>query len=162
MTKLASNYVTIMEACAAYVANVKPDCNTSTIVYQVLQPIIAASTNNQQEAFYVIMLDHKMRMLQAPVEIFKGVASACYCSSREIFQKALMANAVSIIIAHNHPSGDPEPSTLDISTTKKLIDAGNFIGIPVIDHVICGSHTETNIGFVSLRERANYLFQNNP
>jgi len=125
-----------MEACASYVTNVKPDCNTPATVYQILQPIINASTNNQQEAFYVIALDNKTRMLQAPVEVFKGVASACYISAREIFQKALLMNAVSIIIAHNHPSGSLDPSSQDIAITRQIKEAGDIVGIRLLDHIV--------------------------
>lgn len=147
-----------MESCAAYVEMEKPVCNSPEIAYQILQPIIQASTNNQQESFYIIPLDNKKRMIEAPIEVFRGVLTACYTSPRETFQKALMANAESIIIAHNHPSGDPEPSVQDIEVTRKIIECGKMLDIPVIDHVICGTKTTENKGFISMLYRVPYLF----
>ena len=59
-------------------------------------------------------------------------------SPREVFQKALLANASNIIMLHNHPSGDGQPSANDIAVTQRLEDTGIIVGIPVIDHVIIG------------------------
>jgi DNA repair protein RadC len=67
--------------------------------------------------------------------------------AREVFQKALLANAVSIILMHNHPSGDPTPSRQDIEVTKKIADAGNLIGIELLDHIIVGD------SYTSLKEK---------
>jgi len=157
-TTLANSYFKVMEACAAYVAETKPDCNSPEVAYQILLPLIEASTSNQQEAFYMIPLDNKKKMLEAPIEIFRGVLSACYISPREVFKKALMVNAASIIIAHNHPSGNPEPSVEDIAVTKKMIECGRLLDIPVIDHIICGTKTPDNEGFISMSHRTYYLF----
>ena len=66
-----------------------------------------------------------------------------------MFQSALLNNAKGIIVAHNHPSGDPDPSPEDIEVTKRLIKAGNILEIDVLDHIIVGDH------YVSLRERGD-------
>ena len=79
--------------------------------------------------------------------LFEGTLNACVFHPREIFRYAIDCNANSIIIAHNHPSGDPQPSQEDIRATKQLIEAGNPIGINVLDHVIIGDGI-----FVSLKE----------
>lgn len=76
-------------------------------------------------------------------EISHGSVNRSIFSSREIIQKALLAGAVNIILAHCHPSGDPSPSDIDISVTKTLYDACNLMQIPLLDHIIVGCDTPT-------------------
>ncbi|MBQ6501535.1 MAG: JAB domain-containing protein [Mogibacterium sp.] len=64
---------------------------------------------------------------------------------REIFKHAILSNAASIVVAHNHPSGDPEPSAQDIDATKRLKEAGNILGIPLLDHIVIGSSSYTSL-----------------
>ncbi|MGO0063489.1 JAB domain-containing protein [Brevibacillus fluminis] len=78
-----------------------------------------------------------------------GSLSASIVHPRETFKVAFLANASSIIVAHNHPSGDPTPSQEDISLTKTLMQAGDLLGITVLDHIIVGSEGT----FVSLKEK---------
>jgi len=68
--------------------------------------------------------------------MFVGALNANLVNPREIFQEALKQNAASIILAHNHPSGDAEPSEDDLTITKRIIEAGKIMGIDVLDHVI--------------------------
>lgn len=79
--------------------------------------------------------------------IFEGTLNASVFHPREIFRFAVEESANSIVLVHNHPSGDPQPSQEDIRATKQLIEAGNHIGIKVLDHVIIGDGI-----FVSLKE----------
>lgn len=79
--------------------------------------------------------------------VFKGTLNASVFHPREIFRFAVEESANSIILVHNHPSGDPQPSQEDIRATKQLIEAGNQIGIKVLDHIIIGDGI-----FVSLKE----------
>ena len=79
--------------------------------------------------------------------VFEGTLNACVFHPREIFRFAIEQCANSIILVHNHPSGDPQPSQEDIRATKQCIEAGNHIGIKVLDHVIIGDGI-----FVSLKE----------
>ena len=79
--------------------------------------------------------------------IFEGTLNACMFHPREILRYAIDCNACSIVVAHNHPSGDPQPSQEDIRATKQLIEAGNAIGIKVLDHIVIGDGI-----FVSLKE----------
>lgn len=67
-----------------------------------------------------------------------GSTDACYAETKELFKYAILSNAVSIILFHNHPSGDPSPSGDDYIFTKKIIEAGKILGIKVIDHIILG------------------------
>ena len=79
--------------------------------------------------------------------IFEGTLNASVFHPREIFRFAIEESANSVVLVHNHPSGDPQPSQEDIKATKQLIEAGNAIGIKVLDHIIIGDGT-----FVSLKE----------
>ena len=81
--------------------------------------------------------------------IFEGTLNSCMFHPREIFRFAIEESANSIVLVHNHPSGDPQPSQEDIRATKQLIEAGNQIGIKVLDHVIIGDGI-----FVSLKEES--------
>ena len=66
---------------------------------------------------------------------------------REVFKAALLANAASIVLAHNHPSGDPAPSPDDVALTRRLVDAGRLLGVEVLDHIVIGEGR-----YVSVRE----------
>jgi DNA repair protein RadC len=67
---------------------------------------------------------------------------------REVFKDAIMHNAYSVVLAHNHPSGDPEPSEDDLAMTKRLVETGKILGIEVIDHIII-----TKNGYLSFKDR---------
>ncbi len=71
-------------------------------------------------------------------EVSRGSIDTSILSPSQIFRAAILANAASIIIVHNHPSGDPEPSHEDVRITKKLIEAGILLTIPVLDHIVIG------------------------
>lgn len=80
-------------------------------------------------------------------ELSHGTVNASLVSPREAFQKALLANAVSVIFMHNHPSGDPKPSREDVEVTKRLSEAGKILGVEVLDHIIVGD------SYSSLKEK---------
>lgn len=100
-----------------------------------------------EEYLYLLCMNNKL-MLTGVFELSHGNVNSSIMSVREIFQKALLANAVSIILIHNHPSGDPTPSNEDIQVTKRAVDAGDIVGVQVLDHVIIGRP-----GYVSLKEK---------
>ena len=77
-----------------------------------------------------------------------GDLSSSIVHPREVFKDAVVASAASIIVAHNHPSGDPTPSAEDVTVTKRLIQAGEIMGIDLLDHIVLGDGD-----FVSLKER---------
>lgn len=103
--------------------------------------------HQQQEQFHVMMFNSKQVLIR-DVLLSKGTVNASLVSPREIMIEALRYQAVSLILVHNHPSGDPEPSKEDIALTRKVMEAGALIGIPVLDHIIIGDNS-----FVSLKER---------
>jgi len=90
-----------------------------------------------QEYFYIVMLNTKNKVIGIK-KISLGILDASIIHPREIFKPAIKNSAARLIMVHNHPSGDPTPSEEDIVITKKLIEAGNLIGIEVMDHVIIG------------------------
>lgn len=91
--------------------------------------------------------DVKWGKMLAEATVFEGTLNASVFHPREIFRFAIEESANSIVLVHNHPSGDPQPSQEDIRATKQLIEAGNAIGIKVLDHVVIGDGI-----FVSLKE----------
>jgi DNA repair protein RadC len=100
-----------------------------------------------QEVFGIICLNNKNSILSI-CEISRGSVDATIVHPREIFKAALLYNAMSIILFHNHPSGSPTPSTVDINTTKRCVDAGNILGINVLDHIIIGDDCYTSLKYI--------------
>lgn len=101
----------------------------------------------ERERFYVVLLDGKSRLIR-PELVSEGSLTSSIVHPREVFRSAIREGAVSIVLVHNHPSGDPEPSHSDLELTRRLSRIGQVLGIPVLDHVIVG-----DASYVSLRER---------
>ncbi|MEK6823990.1 MAG: DNA repair protein RadC [Nanoarchaeota archaeon] len=94
--------------------------------------------DEKQENFYVLMLNNKNYIFGEKL-ITKGILDSAIIHPREIFKPAIKNSASKIILIHNHPSGDPNPSKEDLDITKKLIDVGKQLDIKVLDHVIIGN-----------------------
>jgi DNA repair protein RadC len=106
-----------------------------------------------EEVFWVMLLNTRNHLQGRPVEISRGILDASLVHAREVFRPAIHGSAAAIILAHNHPSGDPSPSREDLAITRKLIQAGHTIGIPVLDHVVLGlPGGNYPKGYVSIRE----------
>lgn len=101
----------------------------------------------QQEEIRVLLLNTKNKIL-GQKKVFLGLVNFSPASAREIFHAAVQAMATTLIVVHNHPSGDPSPSIEDKEFTKRLEQAGKILNIPVLDHVIIGKH-----GYCSLKEK---------
>jgi DNA repair protein RadC len=104
-------------------------------VYHYLAPRLA---HRRCESFYVLYLDTKGRLLHEQ-EISSGTLSSSLVHPREVYAPALLRRAAAIVVAHNHPSGDPEPSADDRTTTRRLQRAGRLLGIELLDHVVLGA-----------------------
>ena len=100
-----------------------------------------------EEYMYMVCLNTKLDMTGV-FEISHGNVNSSIVGTREVFQKALLANAVSVIFIHNHPSGESSPSREDVEVTKRLVEAGNILGIQVLDHIVIGRP-----GYTSLKEK---------
>jgi DNA repair protein RadC len=107
----------------------------------------------QHEVFWALMLDTKNRLIGEPKQISQGTLNSSLVHPRELFKKAVEHSCAAMILAHNHPSGDPTPSSEDIKITKQLIGAGEVMGIKVLDHIVIGHRKSHNASdFLSLRE----------
>jgi DNA repair protein RadC len=106
----------------------------------------------QVEEFRVLLLNARRRLIRVE-RIGQGILDSVLVHAREVFRAAITANAASVILAHNHPSGDPTPSEADIKITRDLIRAGQLLKIEVLDHVIIGAKTAgREKDYLSLRE----------
>lgn len=105
-----------------------------------------------QEEFYSILLDTKNRVIK-DVLVTKGLIDRSHVHAREVFRSAIHHNSHKVLLAHNHPSGDPTPSKDDLSSTAKLIQSGQILGIQVIDHLIIGHSENGRKPYVSLKEQ---------
>jgi len=114
-----------------------------------VRDLCAAMARYRQEVFRVLLLDSKHRVLRK-VMVCKGGLNAAVVHPREVFAPAIVARAASIVLVHNHPSGDPEPSSEDLRLTQRMADAGRLLGIEVLDHVIVAKG-----GYVSLKEHGH-------
>lgn len=91
----------------------------------------------KQEHFVLLCLDNRCRVINKKT-IFIGTINASYVQPREVYKEALKVNATSIVIIHNHPSGDCTPSQDDLKTTLKFMEVGEIIGIHLVDHIVIG------------------------
>lgn len=101
----------------------------------------------KQEHLVALFLDTKNKVIHKKT-VFIGSLNSSIVHPREIFKNAMKYSSASIIIAHNHPSGDPMPSKEDIQVTKRLVEVGRIVGIELLDHIIIGDGN-----FVSLKEK---------
>ncbi|MBC8063349.1 MAG: DNA repair protein RadC [Chlorobia bacterium] len=114
-------------------------------VYQRLRHL----KDEKREHFQVILLDARNKIQRiAPIHI--GTLTMSVVGPREVFREAVRESACSIIVAHNHPSGDPTPSPEDIDVTKKLVEVGQMLDIPLIDHIIIGYDKFTSFAKMGL------------
>lgn len=96
--------------------------------------------NLRKELFSVMLLNTKHKLIRT-VQICEGALNAAYVEPREVFNQAIRASAHGVILTHNHPSGDTEPSDNDINLTRRLAEAGKLVGIKVVDHLIIGDNS---------------------
>jgi DNA repair protein RadC len=105
------------------------------------------------ETLQVLLLNTRRRLIRVVEDITDGTLDTILVHPREVFKAAIAANAAAVVLAHNHPSGDPTPSEADIKVTRDLIRAGQLLKIDVLDHVIIGRATpERPRDYASLRE----------
>jgi len=108
---------------------------------------LAHIKENKKENFVVLYLDARNKLIYKET-VSIGSLNANLVHPREVFEPAVRYLAAQIVLAHNHPSGDPEPSEDDLEITKRLIESGKILGIEVIDHIII-----TKTGFISFKEK---------
>lgn len=114
--------------------------------------------NKQKEHFFVLILDAQHKILKSEL-ISVGSLTKSFAHPREVFQAAVKESAHSIILVHNHPSGECKPSSDDLKITRQLMQAGSVLGIKVLDHVIIGkgqywSHLDAGVKIISGKQEA--------
>lgn len=112
---------------------------------QILMPTLGYK---EQELFAILYLDTRNRV-EDHETLYKGSLNTSLVRIAEVFRGAVRRNCASLIVAHNHPSGDPNPSPEDVALTRRLVEAGKLLEVEVLDHLVIGQNR-----FVSLRERA--------
>jgi DNA repair protein RadC len=123
----------------------RPQVRSPADVANLMIPVMSLL---EQEELYVLLLDTKNRVL-ATEQVYKGTLNATHIQVNELFKKAVRQGGCnSIIVVHNHPSGDPSPSPEDVAVTKQIVEAGKLLDIDVLDHLVVGGQR-----FVSLKER---------
>ena len=115
--------------------------DTSEAASALIRPMLAGK---KKEHFVALLLDNRHGVIRLS-SISVGSLSASLVHPRELFAEAIAASAAALIIAHNHPSGDPEPSEQDIALTKRLVRAGELLGIEVLDHLILGARETVSL-----------------
>lgn len=102
------------------------------------------------EEVWAIALNSRLKVIASDL-IFRGHASSCVIHPREIFRFAIAQGAVSLALAHSHPSGEAEPSAEDLAVTERLFQVGRLVGIPLVDHLVLGADE-----CVSLADRGHF------
>ena len=126
--------------------------NGSTDIAPVFRAVLDAESelDRDKEHFWILCLNTKNQILRVEL-ITLGLLDQTMVHPREVFRPAIGCSAKCIILAHNHPSGDPTPSDKDETLTRRLIDCGEMLGIPVLDHVVIGEGER----YWSMREQFN-------
>jgi len=103
-----------------------------------------------KETFHVLLLDGRHRLIDVQ-RVSEGTLTTSLVHPREVFVHAIRASAAAVLVVHNHPSGDPEPSPQDLEVTRRLLRCGRLLGVPLLDHVVVGDGCH-----VSIRERIEF------
>lgn len=123
---------------------------------RIAQLLRANNLVKEVETLQVLLLNTRRRLIRIE-EISEGTLDTLLVHPREVFRAAISANAAAIVLAHNHPSGDPTPSDADIKVTRDLIRAGQLLKIEVLDHIVLGRATaERTKDYTSLRELGHF------
>jgi DNA repair protein RadC len=121
----------------------KPSEATATCSESVL-PILEPIRDRSQEHLLVITVDSRLKVIAVHTASI-GTASASLVHAREVFRPAILDNAVCVILAHNHPSGDRSPSPADLDVTRRVAEAGRILGIELLDHLIVAAGGSTSL-----------------
>ncbi|HTJ78158.1 MAG TPA: DNA repair protein RadC [Rariglobus sp.] len=149
----ALQLITVMEIARRVLSQgtrLDPLINDAAIAAKHLRPL---THGLNVEKFWVLCLNRKNRLIKC-VEVTSGTATGSLAHPREVFREAIRESATAVICAHNHPSGDPAPSSADIKITRQLREAGQAVDITLLDHVILGTEVADPLGrgYYSFRE----------
>jgi DNA repair protein RadC len=122
----------------------RPQIKTPADAAQLLIPLLSLL---DQEEVHTMQMDTRNRVISITL-LYRGSLNAASMRVSEVFKEAIRVNAAAIVIAHNHPSGDPAPSAEDIQVTKTLVNAGKLLDVDLLDHIVVGGAR-----YVSMKER---------
>ncbi|MFQ5744481.1 MAG: DNA repair protein RadC [Acidobacteriota bacterium] len=146
-TALSARLAAVFEICRRVRARAPRRGQAIRHPRQVVGYLSGRWADARAECFGMLLLDSRNRLLGEKL-LSRGGWSASVVRPREVFRHALLAGAPALILYHNHPSGDPAPSREDVQITRQLVEAGQLMGVRVLDHLIVGVE-----GYASLRER---------
>jgi DNA repair protein RadC len=130
-------------------SQVKEPTTVAVIGPEIVRGICCDMSTLAQESMQIVTLNARNRMIDRHM-ITLGLADASLVHPREVFRPAILDGACTIVLVHNHPSGDPSPSAEDLRVTRQMVEAGRVIGIKITDHVIIGRGDRP---YLSLREK---------
>lgn len=139
-------------------ARVKEPTGPTTNTPEDIADFLADIADLAQEAFFTLTMNTRNQVIDRHM-VTLGTLNSSLVHPREVFRPAFTDGAAAIVIAHNHPSGDPGPSREDIVITKRLVEAGKTLEIEVLDHVIIGRPAEGRAGYFSMRESGLVSFK---
>lgn len=130
---------------------------TATGAYALFAPLVVG---DEQENFLVLPVDARHHPMCDPIRITRGTQDRTPVHPREVFREAIRWGAHAVIVAHNHPVGDPTPSEDDLQLTRRLVEVARLLAIPLLDHLILGAPGSgpCGQGFVSIRSGRQCLF----
>ena len=128
---------------------------TPDAAYEVFKGVL--TPGDDKENLYVLLLDTKSRPLCEPLRITRGTHDSAPAFARDVFKEALKWGAHAVMVAHNHPTGDPTPSAADLEFTRQLIGLGQLAGIPLRDHLVLGA-ADSSEEYVSIRATSDIDF----
>ena len=148
LTALRRNVSLLNELAIRYEVETQPERSPEveqiTTAKQVFDLLRAEMTPLAQEQVRVLLLDRQLRVVGQRT-IYQGNAYSALVRPAEVFRPAIVESAPSLIVVHNHPSGDATPSSADISLTKDLAEVGKLLGVELLDHVVIGDGSFTSI-----------------
>lgn len=149
----AVQLLAVMEVARRVLAgsgSTEPILDRPNLIFAHFQPVVAGLG---VEKFWVLCLNRKNRLLRR-VEVTSGTATSSLVHPREVFRAAIREGATAVICVHNHPSGDPTPSSADLNVTRQLREAARAIDVDFLDHVIIGAPASDprGLGYYSFRE----------
>lgn len=149
----ALQLVTVMELARRVLGQQEEDSPSLREADQIVRHLRPVTAGLEVEKFWVLCLNRRHRLLKR-VEMTSGTANATLAHPREVFRIAVREGASAIACSHNHPSGDPTPSSADVEVTRMLREASRAVDIPLVDHVIVGQPgaDPAGRGYYSFRE----------
>jgi len=133
-----------LNAALPYAGGEKPQINSPADADLLLRPFLEPLDH---EELWVLLLNARNRVIKV-IRLYVGSVNTSQIRVAEIYKEAILESAAAIVIAHNHPTGDPSPSPEDVSVTRAIAEAGKLLDIDLLDHLVIG-HTR----FVSLKDR---------